>query len=280
MKKLALFPFLLLSHLTASAQFELEHTYDSAATYNFCPPAGESQLMYIHFESSGERYVRINRCGKLMSLYDMEHNLVKHIDLDALYTSAPYFTLGSIMYISENLFNLDDKLEFMYVTDSGGFYITQVFNETGTLLFSEPGTPNIKLNLHLQQYPIYNTEYGTKLILSYQTGEAKVFGLAGTLTTEIEMANNELSAQAVTLSNPYPNPADNYTTIDYTLSEGTSTAELVLFALNGVEVGRYSISNAFTSIDIPTATLQSGTYYFELQTETGIAPGKKLIVIR
>lgn len=281
MKQL-LIAFLITATGSLKAQFELEHTYDSAAAYNFCAK-GLSQLLYVDLEASGEHYVRINRCGELISLYDMDHNLVKNISMSMLHTDPPYNVIGSIMYISEHLFNLDDRLEFMYVVDSGDYYITNVYNELGEVLFSEPGMPSVVLNFHMQQFPIYNTDEGTKLILSYQNNQAKVFGLEGILTTAIEVANQELTtgaALAAALSGPYPNPADNYTTIDYTLPESTNTGELVLYALNGAEVGRYAISNAFTSIDIPTSTLLSGTYYFELQTEAEIVSGKKLIVIR
>jgi hypothetical protein len=265
---------------TLKAQFVLEHTYDSAATWNFCPPAGESQLLYINLEASGEHFIKINRCGKLLSLYDMSHNLEKNIALDMLYTNPPYNAIGSIMYISEHLFNLDDRLEFMYVTDSGGFYITSVYDETGTLLFSEPGTPNIRLNLHLQQYPIYNTTNGTKLILSYENGEAKVFGLAGTLTTDVETTNNDLVAEAVAMSTAYPNPADNYTTIDYQLPAGETSGEIILYRINGEEAMRFEVNTNFNSIQIPLASLSAGTYYYTLVTPTTRIQGNKLVVVR
>lgn len=271
---------LLIMGTHAQAQFTLEHTYDSAATYNFCPGPGSSQLMYLKLEASGERYVKINRCGKLISLYDMDHSLVKNISLDMVYTASPYFTIGYIMYISEHLFNLDDKLEFMYVVDSGTYKITQVYNETGELLFSESGSPDVILTMHAQQYPIYNTDNGTKLMLSYETGEAKVFGLGGMLGTEIDVANTQLVSTYSALSNPYPNPAQHATTIDYTIPEGNTTGEIILFRITGEEIARYPVTNAYSSIQIPTNNLIPGNYFYTLQTTSAITETKHLIIIQ
>ncbi len=259
------------------AQFTLEHTYDSAAAYNFCAK-GLSQLLYVDLEASGEHYVRINRCGELISLYDMDHNLVKNISMSMLHTDPPYNVIGSIMYISEHLFNLDDRLEFMYVVDSGDYYITNVYNEIGEVLFSEPGMPSVVLNFHMQQFPIYNTDQGTKLILSYQNNQAKVFGLEGTLTTAIEVANQELTAGAA-LAAAYPNPADNISYIPYQLPEGETTGKIIIYAMNGSEVMRFDVSSADSGLTIPTNTLTAGTYFYALETATSLVSGKQLVVV-
>ena len=116
------------------AQFTLEHTYDNAATYNNCS-GNLNQLMIINFEVSGERYVKINRCGGLISIYNMNHSLVKDISIVAL-PHEPYDNIGSILYLSEHLFNLDSKIEFLYVSRLGSFYTTNIYNEDGDLLFT------------------------------------------------------------------------------------------------------------------------------------------------
>ncbi|HEY4797547.1 MAG TPA: hypothetical protein VII99_00575, partial [Bacteroidia bacterium] len=199
--------------VSVNAQVTLEHTYDSASTMASIGPQGaeQSQLMIIKFEISGERYVRINKWGKSISIYDMNHSLLKTISI----SSFPMNTsnqAGTVLYFSEQLFDLDAGIEFMYVVDTGAGYYTGIYNDDGSLIFSDACGPAIIPNIPIQQYPIYNTSLGTKMILSYPNKIAKVFNLQGTLSTAIQEANGQLM-QAQSISNPYPNPTNNTTRV-------------------------------------------------------------------
>ena len=70
---------LILVVCAVKSQIVLEQAYDTATTNitNY----GMNQLMIINFELSGERYVKINRKGKIMEIYDMNHVLLKTIPL-------------------------------------------------------------------------------------------------------------------------------------------------------------------------------------------------------
>jgi hypothetical protein len=270
--------FLLINN-SLKAQFVFEHKYDSTATYNFCQ-GNSSQLMMIKLEVSGERYIRINRCGKRMSLYDLNHVLIKHIDLSSLPTSAPYNIIGTIFYISENLFNTDGKLEFMYVYDAApnAGYITKVYDENLNVLFSENGGPMVMPTYHMQQYPIYNTSQGTKLIISYANGDAKVFGLTGTLTAAVQNLNQGLIEQAMSVS-ASPNPSFNRTRIDYQLPEG-GTGDLVISDMQGNAVKRYKVDSAFDHVLIDPQEFVSGTYIYWIEHKGTRSEAKKLVIIR
>jgi len=283
MKKL-LFIALIALCIDAKAQITLEHVYDSASTYLSGTPAVEGQLMIINFEISGERYVKINRWGKVINIYDMSHSLVKTISLASLplWGSSPNGTIGSILYLSEQLFDTDSKIEFLYTIDSP---YTGIYNEDGTLLFSDTGSVPIRMNIPEQQYPIYNTSVGTKMILSYNNNNsgmpmpAKVFSLPGILSTDIAKANSVLVAQS-SISNPYPNPAVNTTQIDYVLPKGINQGEIVFYNLQGKEVKRFKVDNTFNSLLISTSNLAAGTYYYQLQTSGQNSAGKKMVVIK
>ncbi|HKR06831.1 MAG TPA: T9SS type A sorting domain-containing protein [Bacteroidia bacterium] len=277
MKKIFLLAMIVFT-LNAKAQFTLEHVYDSAATYNFCS-GNASQLMIVKFEVSGEHYVKINRCGQVISVYDMSHSFVKNISLSGFPLNWSG-TVGDILYLSENLFDLDPEIEFMYLADSGNIYTTNIYNEDGALLFTNNGYPNIKLNIHLQQYPIYNTSAGTKMILSYQGGKARVFGLAGTLSTAIQETSEELMNEQSLISNAYPNPTKQFTTIDYELPDDINQGEIVFYNLTGKEIKRFKVDKTFDSLLISTAEISAGTYYYQLQTSRGASGGKKLVVVK
>src|ERR1700745_4147226 len=83
-------------------QITLLHDYDSSSTFSSGAPALEDQLMMVNFEVSGDQYVKINRHGKKICIYDMSHALVKTISLSGF----PQISVAdvAILYLSENLF--------------------------------------------------------------------------------------------------------------------------------------------------------------------------------
>ena len=203
--KYLIFIVLFASYYNNSAQITLSCTHDSASTYNiFGTYAEMNQLLMIKFEISGERYVKVNRCGKVIEIYNLNHSLVKTISLTGV--TLANGVVGDILYLSETLFDTDPAIEFMYTVGGGNYYITNIYKENGSLIFSDTGSVMVYPNYEMQQYPIYNTSQGTIMILSYLNGQAKVFSLAGTLSANIEQANGQLMQQSGTFSNLYPKP--------------------------------------------------------------------------
>jgi hypothetical protein len=278
MKKLLLITFIAFG-INANAQITLIHTYDTAATIGLGPNNDESQLMVINFEISGERYVKINRWGKVIEIYDLNHSLIKTISL-ATFPLNSNNQVGDILYLSENLFNTDGEIEFMYIYTPSLATITNIYKEDGSLIFSDTADAAIKINFEQQQYPIYNTSQGTIMILSYPNGQAKVFSLPGTLPAGMEDENNKLMAMQSNVSNPYPNPNNGSTKIDYTLPPGANEGEIVFYSLQGNEVKRFKVDRTFNTLLISTKDIAAGTYYYQLQTAGESSGGKKMVVIK
>jgi hypothetical protein len=189
-----------------------------------------------------------------------------------------------ILYLSENLFNIDPKIEFMYCYSQGypvSTVYTRIYNEDGSLIFqADTMYPLVLVNVPQRQCPIYNTSYGTKMILSNQfTGQAKVYSLPGTLSTSIAEANNNLIAQS-SISNPYPNPAVNTTSIDYELPKGVNEGKIVFYDLQGTEVKRFKVDRTFNTLLVSISDIAAGTYYYQLQTTVQNSEGKKMVVIK
>ena len=278
MMKTIIFIALITFVINARAQVVFEHDYDSAATYNNCF-GNFSQLMIIKFEVSGEKYVNVNRCGKVIEIYNLNHSLVKTISLTGV--TLANGVVGDILYLSETLFDTDPAIEFMYTVEGGNYYITNIYKENGSLIFSDTGSVMVYPNYEMQQYPIYNTSQGTKMILSYNNGHAKVFGLQGTLSTAIEQANGQLiKAQNGTFSNLYPNPSNGAVTIQYELPKEERQGELILYNIQGAEVKRYKVDNTFKDILLDNTQLPAGTYFYQLQTKKGAVGTKKMVVIK
>lgn len=134
--------------------------------------------MMVDLEASGMSYVEVDRANKEIKLYHLDHSLFKTVSYANVPLPANPITTVYLMYISEHLFDQDDGLEFMYLDPTPGTYLTQVYNEDGSLLLDEPGSqPLVLATVHNQQYPIYNTDQGTKLILSHTDGTARVYSL-------------------------------------------------------------------------------------------------------
>jgi hypothetical protein len=269
--------------MNAKAQITLEHKYDNASTLNIDANT-RNQLMIINFEISGERYVKINRSAKNISIYNLNHSLLKTIDCSS-YPLPSNQLFGDILYISEQLFDTDSAMEWMYLTGIPGssydIMITQIYKEDGTLIFSDTGAPMIHFNILLQQYPIYNTSQGTKMILSYPNGQAWVYSLPGTLSAGIAEANTNLIAiQSSSVSNAYPNPSNNTTQIDYTLPDDINEGEIVFYDLLGNEVKRFKVDRTFNTLLVSTADIAAGTYFYQLQTSVENSEGKKMVVIK
>jgi len=281
MKKLLII-ILIAFGINTKSQIVWEHTYDSASTSD--PFTGANQLMIIKFEVSGERYVKINRMGASISIYDMNHSLLKTISMASFPmcgTPGP----GDVLYLSEKLFDPDDAMEFMYISHPCGASspnaITNIYKEDGTIIFSDTGAALIRSNIPLQQYPIYNTSQDTKMILSYRNGQAKVFGLPGTLTTGIQEGNAQLvQAQGGQFSNLFPNPGSGKVTLQYELPKGETEGEIILYNQQGTEVKRYKVDGAFKNIIIDNTQLSQGTYIYQLVTSKGAVGVKKMVVVK
>jgi len=277
MKKLLIIVIITLV-TNAKAQITLEYTNDSASTYD-CSGFIAAQLFYIKFETSGEKYININRTGKYISIYNINHSLEKKIS----YASFPQQTNNhpTFLYFSENLFNTDTAIEFMYIYNDGVTH-TKIYEENGTCIFTADSmAPLVEANTPQVQCPIFNTSIGTKMILSHQfNGTAKTYSLPGTLSEGIAEANNNLIAAQSSVSNPYPNPSNNTTQIDYKLPPGVNEGEIVFYDLQGMEVKRFRVDKTFSTLLISTKDLAAGTYYYQLQTSSENSGGKKMVVIK
>lgn len=282
MKKIILFSIVLFAFTTkTNAQVTLEHTYDSAGALIAFPIY--QQLYIVKLEVDGEKYVFVDRADKLLRFYNMNHSPWKTISFASTIDLNTGSNTQNIMYISQHLFNTDDQIEFLYGDlDQNNVYnfVTQIVNEDGSIMFTENNAgPWVKINFPAAQLPIYNTSVGTKMILSLSNGNANVYSLAGTLSAGI-IAMPDNSQNNLMASMAYPNPTSSSTRIDYTLPNGVNKGEMVFYDTQGKEIKRFNVDRTFNNLTISTEDLQSGIYYYNLQTSFGNSEAKKLVTIK
>ncbi|HEX7415356.1 MAG TPA: T9SS type A sorting domain-containing protein [Bacteroidia bacterium] len=93
-----------------------------------------------------------------------------------------------------------------------------------------------------------------------------------TSVQNVSLENNTL--------NVYPNPASNVTTIDYNLPDGANQGDIVFYNLQGLEVKRYKVDKAFSSLLISTNDIAAGTYFYQLQIGGNASAAKKMVVVK
>ncbi|MBK7382197.1 MAG: T9SS type A sorting domain-containing protein [Flavobacteriales bacterium] len=261
----------LLAPSVMHAQFDLEHTYVNASVSS-SPETNE--LLMVDLEASGMKYVLIDRTNMALNFFHLDHTFWKSVSFSMAMDLNPNYNDGmGILYISEHLFDLDDDIEFMYThfypaPTSTVYGVTQIIDEgTDNILFTaEEQVPAVFVTIHQQQYPIYNTPAGTKMILSGTHGDpnAYVYSLTGTLTTSLPPAVNEItSIREVEI---FPNPTNSTLTLISRSLNSSTQIEIVDQLGNLIRAIR--LRSQYETIDV--SQLASGNYIYQVRNETGV----------
>ncbi|MFH0894999.1 MAG: T9SS type A sorting domain-containing protein, partial [Bacteroidota bacterium] len=230
--------------LNSKAQITLEASYDDASC----------NLYMINLEISGMKYVKVTRTqnNRFIFLYNLNHSLWKTINCNSFPVSyyvspmPPFDTTWNydfnVLYISENLFDLQPEVDFLFSIAGSSPWYTGIYNENSSLIFAADSVaPMVRSNVPQTFQPIYNTPNGTKMILSYKTGKAKVYGLQGILTNSIY---NEFPTADQSF-HIYPNPTSGVTTIEYSLPDNTDKGSIDIYDMTGALIRSYAIDNTF-----------------------------------
>lgn len=81
----------------------------------------------------------------------------------------------------------------------------------------------------------------------------------------------------MTVSNLYPNPADNYVELDYNLQDGVTDVKLTIRNVLGVLVGEYAL-NSGGRLHIDVSRLAAGVYFYTLSLHNKNVATKKLLI--
>lgn len=264
--------------LMANAQINLETVYANA----------NRKLYMVNLEVSGMKYVVKSDVpnNRFIKLYNLNHSLWKTIDCNSMPTVSMQISQQPIVQynfdaicISEKVFDCDDGIEFMYVSDLGNICATRIYKENGTaILIADSMGPFVKLNVPNQYKPLYNTPTGAKLILSHLNGSAKVYSLPCSISNTVSLFDNSLIQDDKFGMNVFPNPSVYESTITYKLPNGVNSGEIIIYDLTGKQIKSYAVDNTFSSILIPQADMASGTYIYSLKANGQIIDSKKIVL--
>jgi hypothetical protein len=262
--------------ISASAQISLESVY----------PTGSVSLDYLRLtklSSSGYKYVT-NDKSKII-LYNLNHTVFKTINFPPLKNGVSH--LYQVYYISEELFNLnpDDIEFFLLYSDTLHIAHAAVLDEFGNILLMKDSAAILFAATFGNEEFISQTPLGAKMVISCGDNNAFVYALPGFLPCHdcSHLATTSEHAVGTSFNENianYPNPTIEQTTIEYTLPEGVRAGEIVFYNTLGQEIKRFKVTDAFQNIIVSTNDLDEGTYFYQLQTDSGFTTGKKMLVIK
>ncbi len=279
MKKLIIM-LLLIASGSSYAQITLENIYAPGNV-------PQDYLRLVKLSSSGYKYVIYDT--STITLFNLNHTVFKTINIPPTGGLLNFQQL-KVYYISEELFNTNpsDVEYFVFYGDINGIGHSRVYDELGNVLFSKD-TTNMSTVMQVGGFEdfISYTTSGCKMIVYLgNTLTASVYSLPGFLPCH-DCTNGVITGIATDNSNlkegnisNYPNPAKGETTVEYELPQGITNGDLVFYTIQGQEVKRFKVTNAFNNIIISTAELDAGTYYYQLQTASGFKAGKKMVVVK
>lgn len=279
----------------SKCQIVWEHDY---------PSNSGGQVKFVNFQSNGEKFVRLSYPHELsqfifysgtreITIYNLNHSLFKTIPLTGINFSPDTVWAGyAVMYVSDNLFNTDPLIEFMFTvlhhvmigSNQNLTFSTYVYNENLNLVFSDTiaGPWYGFLEFPWTYLPVVNTSVGTKMIINtgYPDFKARVYGLPGQLATSAdEQAVNVNGQNEDGNVNIFPNPSHDFTTVEYDLPVNIEKADLVFYDLNGKKIKSFTVDHAFHNLQLTTKDLSAGSYYCQMESDSRIIKGKKFVVI-
>ncbi len=279
MKNLIVIILFFLKAIFVNAQINLEYTYTGNDV------SENKRLFATQLEVSGSKYVCVNANNGKITFYNLDHSVYKSILLSMTVYNV-------ILYVSEHLFDLDDGIEYLFLSGNLPAFI-KVMDEDGTVLWSESDCGRCFISADVfpgSTTPIVNTDSGTKMIIHVEDSlgngglsKIKVYSLSGTLSTAIAEGNGQLmqgQGGQGQLINLYPNPSSNSATLQYQLPKGEQQGEIVLYNTQGAEVKRYKVDNTFKDVLLDNTMLPTGTYFYQLQTAKGSIGTKKMVIVR
>lgn len=217
-------------------------------------------------------------------LYNLNHSLYKTLPL---ITDTMKHMTASPISIQENLFNTDGNIEIAYIKykENSNYVSFKIIDEYGTVIFERDSVKEFNSNVlnNLQLQGVFNSESGAKLILPLESFGSngpvptkEIYSLGGTvITTNIINKNEEEYFMELS-----PNPAREFTRINYQIPTNEANAEIIVFDLNGNEIKRFTVDKTFNDLIISNEDLPSGSYFYTLYANNQIIGTKKSFVIK
>lgn len=265
MKHLSALTFALLSTVLW-AGVSLEKSYN-----NSCSVSKINATDYKYFVMDDVN----NQCR----IYNLDHSVYKTINL-----SIPNnMYLYDIKYVSQDLFDDDSKIELLYVyyeyiatSSTEGYYkyYTKVINEDGTTLINQSNAiySDIKeVNDNEYRLFIYSYDYSS---WPYNTN-TYIYSFDGYPNV---LKSEDISARSISIGDAYPNPAQDFVKLPYSLESSVASAQLVIHHITGEQIKSFEIDQQFSFLKVTTNNFHSGQYVYYIESNGQRTEGGKFLI--
>jgi len=159
------------------------------------------------------------------------------------------------------------------------FCFSPVVTDVEAPLALEPGESSSDTDFYSEIYPESTT--GESIVqFEFYNDRDDFEPVVATIVFVVSSSTHvsETSSFKWWVSEPYPNPARNYTQVDYHIPASTNDARLVIRDLVGKQVLDLPLSSENNQIRIPTNQLSNGLYIYSLIYHDRIHDSKRLII--
>ena len=217
-----------------------------------------------------------NRPSEYYDILNPDFSLYKRITID----TAGWGALGINefdVFFSDHIYNTDDKVEIIYSYYNDYSYDTK--KNIRTIIIDEDGVELQKIdNRYLYGASVlFQVDGKTYFQLEDEEGKIDIYEAAGTLPCKTcsssESTSNKKAPEKVYDINVFPNPTTNQITL--AINTDKTGMKVHIYSTDGKLVKSASVVNGNNLID--TADLVSGTYIYNVQTDTEVIHASQFI---
>jgi hypothetical protein len=126
----------------------------------------------------------------------------------------------------------------------------------------------------------YPSGFGGMTSVTYEFFDNVTFGVPvmAKATIEFAVSGVGIAEDKLVFKGPYPNPASQQATFEYTIPSGAGNTHLIIRNMLGVEVANLTIDERGGKKSIDVSSYASGIYFYSLMIDGKVMQSKKLIV--
>ncbi len=269
--------FFLLVSLTGLGQITLEHTYDGSLIDD-----NRSDFVSVKVGPGDSKYIYTTKSNGFR-IYNSDHTLY---DTGHFPVSTTNF---SVSHFTTSLFDCDSTtMEYLFysVDIVGSYFVNQnvsIYRTDGTLLFSRDSAngSRVLFSHGVITDNVYQTSTGARMVLPMSNGDIEIYELCGNVPSNYLSSGNPTENATAEFGSlkVFPNPASNFSTVEFQLPENNRSGEVIVMSQEGKQVRRIPVNEFEGQQTFSTLNLESGVYFYYLKTSSTITPSVKQIII-
>lgn len=134
---------------------------------------------------------------------------------------------------------------------------------------------NAVKNLNVDSKSSINLFYRNLLINNTSSNKTSS---TSTANSSIDNSDKLFKNEKISISNIYPNPANDYAYLDYKILGNFDTGNVSFFNLLGKQIAEYEIGRTTDKLKVNTSSWESGIYMYQLVIDGKKIATKKLLV--